>query len=98
MSKMDDDLFTYEVEFFILVLFVLEVLLSVPVGGTRGDDEVELTDEEYSNSDNDDEVVEIFRIDTNVFDFETPTNDDEDVDYNIMKVGERWEGYDNTIQ
>ncbi|GJR93726.1 hypothetical protein Tco_0265900 [Tanacetum coccineum] len=40
---------------------------------TRGDDEVELTDEESSDSDNEDEVTKIFRIDTNVFDFETPT-------------------------
>ncbi|GJT45553.1 VIER F-box protein 2 [Tanacetum coccineum] len=38
----------------------------------RGDDEVELTDEESSDSDDEDEVAEIFRIDTNVFDFETP--------------------------
>nr|GEV63015.1 hypothetical protein [Tanacetum cinerariifolium] len=36
----------------------------------RGDDEVELTDEEFS--DNEDEVAEVFRIDTNIFDFETP--------------------------
>ncbi|GJY62924.1 hypothetical protein Tco_0464384 [Tanacetum coccineum] len=36
----------------------------------RGDDEVELTDEE--SSDNEDEVVEVFSIDTNIFDFETP--------------------------
>ncbi|GJU52803.1 hypothetical protein Tco_1226517 [Tanacetum coccineum] len=35
----------------------------------RGDDEVELTDEEFS--DNEDEVAEVFRIDTNIFDFET---------------------------
>ncbi|GJW89557.1 hypothetical protein Tco_0167110 [Tanacetum coccineum] len=41
---------------------------------TRGDDEVELTDEESSDSDNDDEVAEIYRTETNVFDFETPTN------------------------
>ncbi|GKE47163.1 hypothetical protein Tco_1478421 [Tanacetum coccineum] len=34
-----------------------------------GDDEVELTDEEFS--DNEDEVAEVFRIDTNIFDFET---------------------------
>ncbi|GKE13643.1 hypothetical protein Tco_1421220 [Tanacetum coccineum] len=40
---------------------------------TRGDDEVELTDEESSDSNDDDEVAEIFRIDTNVFDFKTPT-------------------------
>ncbi|GKB37302.1 hypothetical protein Tco_0882244 [Tanacetum coccineum] len=36
----------------------------------RGDDEVELTDEEFS--DNKDEVAEVFRIDANIFDFETP--------------------------
>ncbi|GKC38515.1 hypothetical protein Tco_1050899 [Tanacetum coccineum] len=36
----------------------------------RGYDEVELTDEE--SSDDKDEVVEVFRIDTNLFNFETP--------------------------
>ncbi|GKB32614.1 hypothetical protein Tco_0872015 [Tanacetum coccineum] len=36
----------------------------------RGDDKVELTDEEFS--DNEDKVAEVFRIDTNIFDFETP--------------------------
>ncbi|GKB53670.1 VIER F-box protein 2, partial [Tanacetum coccineum] len=36
----------------------------------RGDDEVELTDEEFS--DNEDEIVEVFRIDTNIFDYEIP--------------------------
>ncbi|GJW54333.1 hypothetical protein Tco_0098418 [Tanacetum coccineum] len=36
----------------------------------RGDDEVELTYEEFSN--NEDEVAEVFWIDTNIFDFETP--------------------------
>ncbi|GJT00449.1 hypothetical protein Tco_0821618 [Tanacetum coccineum] len=36
----------------------------------RGDDEVELMDEEFS--DNEDEVAKVFRIDTNIFDFETP--------------------------
>ncbi|GKA11631.1 hypothetical protein Tco_0691177 [Tanacetum coccineum] len=39
----------------------------------RGDDEVELTDEESSDSDKENDVAEIFRIETNVFDFETPT-------------------------
>ncbi|GJV03856.1 hypothetical protein Tco_1337425 [Tanacetum coccineum] len=38
----------------------------------RGDDEVELTDKESSDSNDKDEVAKIFRIDTNVFDFETP--------------------------
>ncbi|GKC81424.1 hypothetical protein Tco_1137141 [Tanacetum coccineum] len=36
----------------------------------RGDDEVELTDEEFSN--NEDEVAQVFKIDTNIFNFETP--------------------------
>ncbi|GKE60076.1 hypothetical protein Tco_1510443, partial [Tanacetum coccineum] len=36
----------------------------------RGDDEVELTDKE--SSDSEDEVAKFFRIETNVFDFETP--------------------------
>nr|GEU63142.1 hypothetical protein [Tanacetum cinerariifolium] len=36
----------------------------------KGDDEVELTDEE--SSDDMDEVTEVFRIDTNLFKFETP--------------------------
>ncbi|GJV41571.1 hypothetical protein Tco_1420011 [Tanacetum coccineum] len=36
----------------------------------KGDDEVELTDEE--SSDNEDEIAEVFRIDTNIFDYKTP--------------------------
>ncbi|GJY81516.1 hypothetical protein Tco_0494267 [Tanacetum coccineum] len=36
----------------------------------RGDDKVELKDEEFS--DNEDYVTEVFRIDTNIFNFETP--------------------------
>nr|GEV96383.1 hypothetical protein [Tanacetum cinerariifolium] len=44
---------------------------------TRGDDEVDLTDEEFSDPNNEnlidkDEVAEIFRIETNIYDFETP--------------------------
>ncbi|GJS14837.1 hypothetical protein Tco_0409309 [Tanacetum coccineum] len=35
-----------------------------------GDDEVDLTDEESSDDEN--EVAEVFRINTNIFDFETP--------------------------
>ncbi|GJS04567.1 hypothetical protein Tco_0321075 [Tanacetum coccineum] len=38
----------------------------------RGDDEVQLTNEESSDFDNKNEVAAIFRIDNNVFDFETP--------------------------
>nr|GEY59958.1 hypothetical protein [Tanacetum cinerariifolium]GEY80746.1 hypothetical protein [Tanacetum cinerariifolium] len=37
----------------------------------RGDDEVELTDEESSDSDDEEDVAGIFRIETNVCDFET---------------------------
>ncbi|GJR38868.1 hypothetical protein Tco_1214552 [Tanacetum coccineum] len=37
----------------------------------RGDDEVGLTDEESSDSNNKDEVAKVFRIDTNIFDYET---------------------------
>ncbi|GJU21902.1 VIER F-box protein 2 [Tanacetum coccineum] len=36
----------------------------------KGDDEVELTDEE--SSDDEDEIAEVFRIDTNIFNYETP--------------------------
>ncbi|GJU75932.1 hypothetical protein Tco_1273002 [Tanacetum coccineum] len=117
MSRMDDDLFTYEVEIFGLanvpcdlneeddseqqmphgygydmeydpsnVKFTEWLALkfynhktmdhytmnALWIYWARGDDEVELTDEESSDSDDEDEVVEIFKIDTNVFDFKTP--------------------------
>ncbi|GKA96667.1 hypothetical protein Tco_0818762 [Tanacetum coccineum] len=36
----------------------------------RGDNEVELTDKE--SSDDEDDVAKVFRIDTNIFDYETP--------------------------
>ncbi|GJT66258.1 hypothetical protein Tco_1017738 [Tanacetum coccineum] len=36
----------------------------------RGDDEVEITDEE--SSDDEDEIAEVFRTDTNIFNYETP--------------------------
>ncbi|GKF26486.1 hypothetical protein Tco_0082380 [Tanacetum coccineum] len=36
----------------------------------NGNDEVKLTDEE--SSDNEDDVAEVFRIDTNIFNYETP--------------------------
>ncbi|GJY05933.1 hypothetical protein Tco_0371873 [Tanacetum coccineum] len=38
----------------------------------RRDAEVELTDEESFDSEDEDKVTKIFRIETNVFDFETP--------------------------
>ncbi|GJW44499.1 hypothetical protein Tco_0073298 [Tanacetum coccineum] len=79
LSKMDDDLFTYEVE-----------VANIPCdskmdndseqeadddmgydpSNIRGDDKVELTDEESSNDE--DDIAEVFRIDNNIFDYETP--------------------------
>ncbi|GKE57069.1 hypothetical protein Tco_1496254, partial [Tanacetum coccineum] len=84
LSRMDDDLFTYEVE---VVNIPCESnmdddseheadddmgydLFDVAFTEWLGNDEVELTDEE--SSDNEDDVVEVFRIDTNIFDYETP--------------------------
>ncbi|GKC98724.1 hypothetical protein Tco_1168999, partial [Tanacetum coccineum] len=49
----------------------------------RGDDEVELTDEE--SSDDEDEVVEVFRIDTNVFGFKTYVEYKDDYIYDWNK-------------
>ncbi|GJX49904.1 hypothetical protein Tco_0276749 [Tanacetum coccineum] len=72
LSGMDNDLFTYKVE-----------VANIPCNSVMdndledetdddmgGDDEVELTDEE--SSDNEDEIAEVFRIDTNIFYYETP--------------------------
>nr|GEW52860.1 hypothetical protein [Tanacetum cinerariifolium] len=83
MNKMDDDLFTYEVE-----------VANIPCDSNKdddseqrmsheadddtgydpsdvaGDDEVELTDEEFSDNKEDD--AEVFRIDTNIFNFAMP--------------------------
>ncbi|GJZ76747.1 hypothetical protein Tco_0641419, partial [Tanacetum coccineum] len=85
MSRMDDDLFTYEVEISRLADIPCDLKeeeqmshesddgMEYDISNARGDDEVELTDEESSDSDEEDEVAVIFRIETNVFDFETPT-------------------------
>ncbi|GJV03880.1 VIER F-box protein 2 [Tanacetum coccineum] len=107
LSKMDDDLFTYEVEianipcdlrvdddseheaddmgfdpsdiaftewlglkFFNYKIMDHYTMKASWIYWIRGDDEVELTDEEFS--DNEDEITEVFRIDTNIFDYETP--------------------------
>ncbi|GJW47515.1 retrovirus-related pol polyprotein from transposon TNT 1-94 [Tanacetum coccineum] len=82
LSKMDDDLFTYEVKIDNILYDSnmdndSEQEANDDIGYDPsdiywiiGDDEVELTDEE--SSDNDDEIVEVFRIDTNIFDYETP--------------------------
>ncbi|GJR68785.1 hypothetical protein Tco_0014850 [Tanacetum coccineum] len=88
MSRMDDDLFTYEVEISGLANIPCDLNeeddleqqmthgsgndMEYDLSNARGDDKVELTDEESSNSDDEDEVAKIFKIDTNVFDFETP--------------------------
>ncbi|GJU85831.1 hypothetical protein Tco_1293377 [Tanacetum coccineum] len=53
-----------------VVLLICDASLDVFNDEIRGDDELELTDEE--SSDNDDEIAEVFRIDTNIFDYETP--------------------------
>ncbi|GJV81621.1 hypothetical protein Tco_1517491 [Tanacetum coccineum] len=83
LSGMDDNLFTYEFE----VANILcdsnkdddseqrmshgaDDDMGYDPSDIRGDDEVELTNEE--SSDNEDEVAKVFRINTNIFDFETP--------------------------
>ncbi|GKE03974.1 hypothetical protein Tco_1395992 [Tanacetum coccineum] len=89
MNKMDEDLLTYEVEIPELTNIPCDLNkdddLEQPMthgsnddmeydpSDTRGNDEVELTGEETSDSDDENEVAEIFRIETNVFDFKTPT-------------------------
>ncbi|GKE05717.1 hypothetical protein Tco_1397735 [Tanacetum coccineum] len=85
LCEMDDDLFTYEVEVANIPCNSnmdddSEYEVDDDMGydpsdvafieWLRGDDEVELTDEE--SSDDMDEVAEVFRIDTNLFGFETP--------------------------
>ncbi|GJS54142.1 hypothetical protein Tco_0627504 [Tanacetum coccineum] len=80
LRKMDDDLFTYEVEVTNISCDSkmdndLEQEADDDMGYDpsdviRGDDEVELTDEE--SSDDEDDIAKLFRIDTNIFDYETP--------------------------
>ncbi|GJW52691.1 hypothetical protein Tco_0096776 [Tanacetum coccineum] len=87
LSEMDDNLFTYEVKV-ANIPCCLKInddseheadddmgydpsdVAFIEWLGSKGDDEVELTDEE--SSDEKDEVTKVFRIDTNLFDFETP--------------------------
>ncbi|GJY67963.1 hypothetical protein Tco_0470945 [Tanacetum coccineum] len=72
LSGMDNDLFTYQVE-----------VANIPCNSKMdddsgneadddmgGDDKVELTDEK--SSDDEDKIAEVFRIDTNIFDYEAP--------------------------
>ncbi|GKD45023.1 hypothetical protein Tco_1269668, partial [Tanacetum coccineum] len=108
LSKMDDDLFTYEVEvanipcdskmdndseqeadddmgydpsdvafiewlgsnFFNYKIMDHYTMKALWIYWIKGDNEVELTDEESSNDE--DDIAEVFRIDTNIFDYETP--------------------------
>ncbi|GJT03602.1 hypothetical protein Tco_0824771 [Tanacetum coccineum] len=70
LSGMDDDLFTYEVEVAnIMCSKWMMISKHEVIDVKRGDDEVELTDEESSNDK--DEVAKVFRIDTNLFNFKT---------------------------
>ncbi|GJY16227.1 hypothetical protein Tco_0386649 [Tanacetum coccineum] len=87
MSRVEDDLFTYEVEIAEVTNIPCDLKkeddseqqmshepyndMEYDPSDARGDDEVKLTDEESSDSD-DDEVAKIFRIETDVFGFETP--------------------------
>nr|GEW49028.1 hypothetical protein [Tanacetum cinerariifolium] len=90
-SRMDDDLFTYEVEIPKLAIILCDLkeeddrMMTMDrytknalwIYWTRGDDELELTDEEFSAPDDEnlidkEEVAEIFRIEASIFDFETP--------------------------
>ncbi|GKC64426.1 hypothetical protein Tco_1097024 [Tanacetum coccineum] len=83
MIGIDDDLFTYEVEVANIscdsnkgddseqrVSHEADDDTGYDPSDIKGDDKVELTNEEFSN--NEYEVAEVFRIDTNIFDFETP--------------------------
>ncbi|GJU77996.1 hypothetical protein Tco_1275066 [Tanacetum coccineum] len=79
LSGVDNDLFTYKVE--VANIPCNSVMdddledetdddMGYDPSDIKGDDEVELTDEE--SSDDEDEIAEVFRIDTNIFDYETP--------------------------
>nr|GEW74399.1 hypothetical protein [Tanacetum cinerariifolium] len=89
MSRMDDDLFAYEVENSRIanipcdsnneddseqkIAHEAHDYMEYDPSDAKGDDEVELTDGETLDSNDNDEVATIFRIETNVFDFETPS-------------------------
>ncbi|GKA03970.1 hypothetical protein Tco_0676751 [Tanacetum coccineum] len=84
LSRMDNDLFIYEVEVANIPCDLngdddSEQQMSHEANDDMGhygftglEEMIELTDEESSDSDDDDDVAEVFRIDTNVFGFETP--------------------------
>ncbi|GKD65972.1 hypothetical protein Tco_1308080 [Tanacetum coccineum] len=83
MSIMEDDLFTYEVEIVEVTNIPCNLKkeddskqkmphesdddMEYDPSNDRGDDEVELTDEESSDSNNEDEIAKIFRIKTNTY-------------------------------
>ncbi|GJR18187.1 hypothetical protein Tco_0966714 [Tanacetum coccineum] len=83
MSRMEEDLFTYEVEITEVTNVPCDLKkedgskqqmshesdddMEYDPSDARGDDEVELTDEESSDSDDEDEVAKIFRIETNMY-------------------------------
>ncbi|GJT66320.1 hypothetical protein Tco_1017800 [Tanacetum coccineum] len=79
LRGMDNDLFTYEVEVTNIPCNSkmdddsedkADDDMGYDPSDIRGDDEVELTDKE--SSDDEDEIAEVFRSDTNIFDYETP--------------------------
>ncbi|GJV45476.1 hypothetical protein Tco_1430012 [Tanacetum coccineum] len=88
MSRIDDDFFTNEVEIVEVTNIPCDLKkeddseeqmsyesdedMEYDSSDARGNDKVELTNEESSDSEDEDEAVKIFRIETNVFDFETP--------------------------
>ncbi|GJW88618.1 hypothetical protein Tco_0163958 [Tanacetum coccineum] len=79
LSGMDDDLFTYKVEIANIPYdsnmdddseHEADDDMGYDLSDIRGDDEVELTDKESSDDMN--EVAKVFKINTNLSDFETP--------------------------
>ncbi|GKC95814.1 hypothetical protein Tco_1161256 [Tanacetum coccineum] len=88
MSRIEDDLFTYEVEIAEVTNIPCNLKrkddseqqmshgsdddMEYDLSNAREDDEVELTDEESSDFEDEDEATKFFRIETNGFDFETP--------------------------
>ncbi|GJU31178.1 hypothetical protein Tco_1174767 [Tanacetum coccineum] len=60
LSRMDDDLFTYEVK-----------VANIPCDSKMDDDSEHEADDDMGGDDKD-EIAEVFRIDTNIFDYETP--------------------------
>ncbi|GKB20470.1 hypothetical protein Tco_0854393 [Tanacetum coccineum] len=72
LSGMDNDLFTYKVEVTSISCnsVIDDDLEDETDDDMGGDDEVELTDEE--SFDDEDEIAEVFRINTNIFDYKTP--------------------------